>query len=78
MKYVRIIRDLFMPLMGNVTCGQFFEYDGDLCLRISKNSSGQWEAYNFATKDKIWIPHTSRVTLVDINLHYTFIKDPKD
>jgi hypothetical protein len=78
MEYVEITEDSFTPLMGNVTCGQFFKYKGHLCLRVSKNSSGEWEAYDFVEQDKIWIPHTNRVTMVECKINYKFITDPKD
>jgi hypothetical protein len=78
MKYVKIVEDAFTPLMGNVTCGQFFKYNGNLCVRISKNTSGQWEAYDFVTQDKIWVPFTDRVLLVDCKVEYKYIDNPKD
>ncbi len=77
-RYVEIIEHTFTPLMGNVTCGQFFKYKGNLCVRVSKNSSGQWEAYDFVTKDKIWIPFTDRVCLVDCRIRYQYIKELAD
>lgn len=59
------------PLFGNVTCGQFFEYGGDLCVRTSKAGSGEWEAFSFITNEKFHIPHTDRVDLADCELRYS-------
>lgn len=75
-RYVSISEDIFAPLMGNVTCGQFFMYGGNLCIRISKNTSGQWEAYDFETKEKIGVPFTDRVRMVDCKVRYSYIREP--
>lgn len=73
MRYVEIVDRSFRPLMGNVTCGQFFKYNDELCVRTSKNTSGQWEAFGFASHEKFWIPHTDRVQLVDCKIEYNYI-----
>ena len=78
MKYVEIIEDAFTPLMDNVNCGQFFKYEGDLHVRISKNTSGAWRAYNFATKKTPWIPHTNRVQMVDCTITYKYVGQQTD
>jgi hypothetical protein len=78
MNYVKIIENAFTPLMGNVLCGQFFKSEGHLCVRTSSNSSGQWEAFDFETRERIWIPHTNRVTLVHCEISYKYVEDPKD
>ena len=78
MKYVEIIEDSFTPLMGNVTCGQFFKHKGNLCLRIGPNDPAEWEAYDFVTKKKIWIPHTTRVQMVDFKATYSVMKELAD
>ena len=69
---VTIESEHFEPLFGNVTCGQFCIYKNNLCVRTSRNGSGEWEAFDFVLKDKIHIPHTDRVAMVNCEISYRF------
>ena len=73
LSYVTITDLRLDPLMGNVICGQFFTYCGNLCVRISKAGDGEWYAFDFAKHEKVCIPHSSRVMLVDCELRYKHI-----
>lgn len=74
MKYVEIVEDAFMPLMGNVTCGQFFKYKDHLCVRTGPNDPAEWEAFDFIMGLKIWIPHTTRVHMVKCRITYSGLR----
>ena len=62
----------FTPLFGNVSCGQFFVYRNELCVRTGSNNKGEWEAFGFVCKAKFHIPHTKRVNMVDCELQYEY------
>ena len=61
----------FTPLFGNVSCGAFFIYQNELCLRTSSSGDGSWEAFGFASERKFHIPHTERVVMVDCDIKYS-------
>ena len=58
------------PLFVNVSCGQMFLYEDELCVRIGGNNPTEWEAFGFVRKGKFHIPHTERVCMVDCELRY--------
>ncbi len=61
------------PLFGNVTCGEFFVFENELCVRTGDNTpSVVWEAFGFNRKKKFYIPHTDRVALVDCEIYYNY------